>query len=218
MKIMHVRLTFIEPVLGTQPANESVYRDYIATKMPEEDRIKIEDEVAALGVDEVVEKGMTIFPKTVDGNPFFYSYQIRGFFKGACSGLRKVPGTLSSKVKAYKKEVDQLVFVMPVQIPIKLAGPVTTCERSLRASTPQGERVSLAMSEEIPAGSTAEFRIALLCDSDEAVVREWLDYGVLHGIGQWRNSGKGRFVWEEVSKTTEVRDFDNDAIKRFAIA
>ena len=27
------------------------------------------------------------------------------------------------------------------------------------------------------------------------VVREWLDYGQLRGIGQWRNSGKGRFTY-----------------------
>lgn len=29
-------------------------------------------------------------------------------------------------------------------------------------------------------------------------VREWLDYGMLRGLGQWRNSGKGRFTWEEI--------------------
>ena len=29
-------------------------------------------------------------------------------------------------------------------------------------------------------------------------VREWLDYGALRGLFQWRNSGKGRFEWEEV--------------------
>ena len=32
----------------------------------------------------------------------------------------------------------------------------------------------------------------------EDVVREWLDYGALRGIGQWRNSGMGRIKWEEV--------------------
>ena len=31
-----------------------------------------------------------------------------------------------------------------------------------------------------------------------AAVREWLDYGQLRGLGQWRNSGKGRFTWEEL--------------------
>lgn len=30
------------------------------------------------------------------------------------------------------------------------------------------------------------------------VVREALDYARLKGIGQWRNSGRGRATWEEV--------------------
>ena len=51
--------------------------------------------------------------------------------------------------------------------------------------------MSLANSEEIPAGSTCEFEILLMDESLENAVLEWLDYGVLRGIGQWRNSGKG---------------------------
>ena len=43
--------------------------------------------------------------------------------------------------------------------------------------------------------STCEFDVILLDDSHEKVVREWLDYGILRGIGQWRNSGKGRFTY-----------------------
>lgn len=35
---------------------------------------------------------------------------------------------------------------------------------------------------------------------DAETVREWLDYGALRGLFQWRNSGKGRFEWEEVDK------------------
>ena len=33
---------------------------------------------------------------------------------------------------------------------------------------------------------------------NEKAVREWLDYGKFSGIGQWRNSGHGRFTWEEL--------------------
>jgi hypothetical protein len=32
-----------------------------------------------------------------------------------------------------------------------------------------------------------------------AVVQEWLDFGELRGMLQWRNSGKGRFHWEKIS-------------------
>lgn len=101
----------------------------------------------------------------------------------------------SGKISAYKKVIDGLVFVSPRMIPIEVNGAVRDCQRPLRAQTAQGERVSLANSEEIPAGSRCEFDVLCMDDSHEAAVREWLDYGALRGIGQWRNSGKGRFTY-----------------------
>lgn len=194
MMKMTVRLTFMESILGTSPANKDVYRDFIATKAP--DANTVEDEVAALGVEAVAEKGMTVFPRLDDGTPFFYDYQIKGYFKDTCGGLRRVKGTLSSGVKAYKQVIDKLIFPEPRTIPILFDGEMGVCQRPLRAQTMQGERVSLASSEEIPAGATIEFAITLLSDEHEKLVREWLDYGKYSGIGQWRNSGRGRFTWE----------------------
>lgn len=81
-------------------------------------------------------------------------------------------------------------------IPIHFTGNIGECQRPLRAQTAQGERVSLANSEEIPAGSTCEFEVLCMDDSHEKAVLEWLEYGQLRGIGQWRNSGKGRFSYE----------------------
>ena len=199
MMKMTVRLTFLESILGTSPANKDVYRDFIATKAP--DANTVEDEVAALGVEAVAEKGMTVFPRLDDGTPFFYDYQIKGFFKDTCGGLRRVKGTLSSGVKAYKQVIDKLIFPEPRTIPILFDGEMGVCQRPLRAQTMQGERVSLASSEEIPAGATIEFTIVLLSDEHEKLVREWLDYGKYSGIGQWRNSGRGRFTWELIETT-----------------
>lgn len=196
MKKIHVKLTFTEPLLGTAPSNEDIYLDFIGSKSP--DAASIEDEVSALGVDAVAEKGMTVFPRTEDGKPFLYDYQIKGFFKDTCGGLRKAKGTESEKIKAYKKEIDKLIFPQPRQIPIDFDGEIGKLERPLRASTAQGERISLACSEMIPAGATCEFTVVMLSDSHEKLVREWLDYGVFSGIGQWRNSGMGRFSWEEI--------------------
>ena len=147
-------------------------------------------------MDAVVEKGKTIFPK-VDGVPVLYDYQIKGFFKDSCGMLSRIKTSESSKLKAYKKIIDGLIFVSPRHIPISLnGGEMTDCQRPLRAMTAQGERVSLANSEEIPAGSSIEFEVRCLDESHEKVVVEWLDYGELRGIGQWRNSGKGRFTYE----------------------
>lgn len=201
MKSMKVRLTFLESILGTSPANENVYRDFIATKAP--NAATVEDEVAALGVDAVAQKGMTVFPRLDDGTPFLYDYQIKGYFKDTCGGLRRVKGTLSSGVKSYKQVIDKLIFPEPRTIPILFDGEMGVCQRPLRAQTMQGERVSLAMSEEIPAGAVIEFSIVMLDDGAEKIVREWLDYGKYSGIGQWRNSGRGRFTWELIDEITE---------------
>lgn len=211
MKEIKVRITFTEPILGTSPASPDVYREFIGSKSP--DALNIEDEVAALGADAVAEKAMTVFPRTEDGTPFLYDYQIKGFFKDTCGGLRKVKGTASEKIKAYKKEIDKLIFPEPRVIPLEFDGPVGECQRPLRAQTAQGERNSLAMSEEIPAGATCEFRVICLCDDHEKAVREWLDYGRYSGIGQWRNSGKGRMVWDELDADGNVIGGNNEYIK-----
>lgn len=162
--------------------------------------------MAALGADAVADKCMTVFPRNENGDPILYDYQIKGFFKDSCGMLSRIGGKTetgkkkavneSGKLTAYKKVIDGLIFVQPRMIPIHVNGDITECQRPLRAQTAQGERVSLANSEQIPAGSTCEFEIVLLDDSHEKVVLEWLDYGALRGIGQWRNSSKGRFAYE----------------------
>lgn len=207
MKKIKVRCTFLEDILGTMPNNDEIYREFIASKSP--DASTVEEEVAAIGADEFVEKGTTVFPRNENGVPFLYDYQIKGFFKDACSMLSRVaekdpvtkkkkPCNESSKLTAYKKVIDGLIFVQPRTIQLNTTEPISLCQRPLRAQTAQGERVALSISESVSAGSTIEFEVVCLSDEHEKAVREWLDYGYLRGIGQWRNSGKGRFSWEEV--------------------
>ena len=201
METMRVRLSFIEDILGTASADLELYTTYIASKSP--NPMTIEEEVAAIGVEAVKEKGMTIFPKK-DGKPFIYDYQIKGFFKNACKAMREVPGSASSKLKAYKTKIDNLVFVQERCIfyenPDGGEVEISNCQRPLRASTVQGERVALASSESIPAGTEIEFTVEVLNKDLMSLVIEWLDYGKLNGIGQWHNSGKGRFSWQEVTE------------------
>lgn len=195
-KELKVKITFTDEVLGMTPADKEIHKTYIASKAP--DAPSIQQEIAAVGADVVEEKAMTMFPRNDAEQPIFWDYQIRGMFKDSCGMLKRVPSSQSAKIKAYKKEIDGLIFVEPRQIPIHLSGPMGDCQRPLRASTPQGERVALAHSETIPAGSTITFTVKMLLPTHEKAVREWLDYGALHGMGQWRNSGKGRYTWEEV--------------------
>lgn len=196
MKTIKGRITFIEEALGTATANPELHDDFIASKAP--DAPSREEEIETIGVEEAERKGMTVFPRDEDGNPIMWDYQIKGFFKDACSMLRKVSGTECSKVKAFKKEIDGLLFVKPRKIRINLpeGGEIGTCQRPLRASTPQGERVALASSETVPAGSWIDVEIMLLKEDLAPMVMECLEYGALRGLSQWRNSGKGRFIFE----------------------
>lgn len=196
MSTIKVRITFFEELLGTASANPDIHREYIASKAP--DAKSLEEEVEAIGVDGVAEKAMTVFPRDSDGNPLLFDYQIKGFFKDATGVLRKVTGTKASKVKAYKKEIDGLLFVNPRMIPLHLSGEMGVCERPLRASTAQGERIALASSEAAPANTSIEIEINCLTKDMYDLAKECLDYGELRGIGQWRNSGRGRFRWEEL--------------------
>lgn len=198
MKTIEAKLTFTEEVLGTSPNDEDIYRNFIGSKAP--DAQTVEEEVAAMGADAVVEKGMTVFARDEDGKPCLYDYHIKGHFKDACSMLKKATGSLSKDIKAHKKMIDGLIFVNPRLIPLEIPEGKTmgVCQRPLRAQTAQGERVALAMSESVPAGTTCTIEVTCLTDDDVKYVREWLDYGHFRGIGQWRNAGKGAYTWEEI--------------------
>lgn len=225
MVTITAKLTFIESILGTLPNNKEVFTDFIASKAP--DAATIEDEVAALGEDAVAEKGTTVFPITQDGEPFLYDYQMKGFFKGACGFLRNVSGSKSKDMTAYKKKIDGNIFVYAAgkrpnasldnawkRIIFEGDYTLDTNQRPLRAQTMQGERVSLARSEEISVGATLTMDIVMLDNGMEKYVREWLDYGVYSGIGQWRNSGHGRFVWEELNYVNDGGEDSEGAPKK----
>lgn len=200
MKNIKVRITYIEPLLGTASANKELHSEFVASKAP--DAKSMEEEVASIGADAVEEKAMTVFPRMEDGTPFLYDYQWRGCFKESCGMLRRATGFKSAKVTAYKKVIDGLVFVNPRKIKLVLPedGEISELQRPLRASTAQGERIALAHSEMVPKGTTQTFTITTLKDDLLPIIKEWLDYGFLHGTGQWRNAGFGRYVWEELDE------------------
>ena len=199
MKKIKVRATLTEMTLGTASNNKDIHGDYIASKAP--DAKSKEEEIAAIGAEEYAEKQMTVFPKLEDGTPFIWDYQIKGFFKDTCSALQKCKGEdfakASCAIKAFKKVIDGVIFVEERKIPIDMhGGEMGVLERPLRAQTAQGERIALASSETVPAGSTIEFTITCLSDQYVPAVKEWLDYGKYRGLLQWRNAGYGRYLYE----------------------
>lgn len=189
-----VTVTFTEPLLGTVPLNRETYADYVADEAPDEDAA---DEELDTVPEDVEDKGLTGF-HCKDERPILYDYVIKGFLKDACSMLRRAKGTKSSKIRAYKKIIDGLIFPAPRMIELRLPDGEEMDEltRPLRASTAQGERVALAHSQTMPVGTEMTFTLTVLGQVDEATLREWFDYGQLRGFGQWRNAGYGRFTYE----------------------
>jgi len=190
-----VELTFIEPLLGTLAGEKKVAEEFIISNRP----AGVDPaEVAAIPpLADELEKSSTVFPRTPTGEAMVWDYQVKGFFKDACGMLARVPDTRSKSLKAYKKVIDGTIFVTPRMIPLELSdgGVLGWCERPLRAQTAQGERIALARSEEAPAGTKLVFTVTCLNVANIDDVEEWLDYGKLRGLGQWRNSGKGRFSY-----------------------
>ena len=160
----------------------------------------------SLGVEATADSKMTIFHRDAEGRPYLYDYQIRGFFKESCGMLRMVPKKKSATLKAYKKVIDGLIQVDERKIPVEMAGEIGNCQRTLRAETMQGPRTALASSETVPEGSTMTFTVRCLNPDHAKYVREWLDYGKYHGLGQWRNSGKGKFSWELLEESEDEDD------------
>lgn len=198
-----IRMT--TPMLGTAPADPEIYKKFIESKRPPSEEHPASDaeegdETETLPtVEEEVAKGMTVFHR-LNGAPFIYDYQIKGYLKDACGMLRRLEGTESHKLKAHKRVIDGLVFVNPRCIPLilppgkEIISDGFPAQRPLRSMTPKGERVCLAISEAAPEGTKLHFRIQLMDEKLESVFYEWMQYGQLRGLGQWRNGSWGRFV------------------------
>jgi len=196
METYQIKLTFIKEILGATPKDRDVYASFVADKAALDDE-ELAAELAT--VERVEEKGWTGFRRwAANGSPFLAAYVIKGFFKAACGALRRAPGTDSKKLTAFKKVIDGLVFVEPDEIELVLpdGAEMGTLERPLRAQTAQGERVALARSDTCPAGTTLEFEVMILGGISRSLLIEWLEYGRLSGLGQWRNAGYGRFTYE----------------------
>lgn len=191
-----VHVTFTEPVLGTLPNDRTLMEAFIASRSA--DAATREEEIAAVGVKEYIEKGTTVFARNTEGVPCFFNYQWKGYFKETCSFVKQISGTESEILTAFKKKIDGLIFIKdrfnPIHIPDDL--DITLCQRPLKAQTAQGERISIACSEEIPAGSETDITVIVFDPKHIPLVEEWLEYGIFHGTGQWRNSSKGSFIVE----------------------
>lgn len=197
---IQVRATLITELLGSQPANQKLYEEFIKSKAPE----GVEDPDLNYSSDEIIEKGTTIFHRDEEGYLCVRDYQIKGHLKYVGDQLRKVysPGKGNkSGWESWKPNANFCLHIYPRLIRLEgIKAPHRINERPLRAMTMQGERVSLARSEEVSPGAQFEFGIVCTGLLSLEQITECLDYGEHYGIGQWRNSGFGRYEYEILKK------------------
>ena len=191
-----VRITFTDFLLGSAPLDEEIYSTYIAGKAPANGlngSVQTELELT----EEADIKGRTGFLRDEKGQPLLMNYVIKGFLKESWQANRQRPGALSFAMKAGKSKIDDLLFVNPRHIVLRLppGGKESINERPLRAETARGPRVALAASEQMPAGTWFDIKIAVLAPQiiTQELLSEWLDYGQWLGIGQWRSGQYGTF-------------------------
>ena len=218
MNKLTVKCTLTEEALGmTAPTKELLARFIELQKKRLEkkasiisaDKEKEELESVNLQIKQMENdgRGYTVFPRDVDGTPIFWDYQIKGFFKDAFKALLESDDEEFVKTKCgfskwtSDRVVDQLIFPGPRKIKIVLpeGGVMGQCDRPLRTKDNHGvERNALASSETVPAGSEITFTITYLKHTLKPQIIKALEYGALRGFAQWRNSGKGRFIFEVI--------------------
>lgn len=206
-----LEISFTNDVLGAQPANPDILNDWVHEKArkanPDIDAAELEAELEALPTGELREKleeqKSTCFFRTPEGHLCVARHVPIGFLKEAGNVLKDGVG-----VKALRSKLSATVFCQPKFIPLlregePLAAPDGLLTRPLRAMTAQGPRVSLAASEVVhpPAGLVCEIHVLPTTPQGHAIVtepilRELLDYGQYHGLGQWANGGYGTFEYE----------------------
>gem|GEM_PF-588197 len=211
-----LELTFRTPVLGSTPLDPDIYSKFILGRNEDESNglrnLECEQILATaewLGLQGKTELSDQLRDELVklqnashgffrkDGIPHLACWVIKGFLKEAAGYLRKDSKSHSANIYAYKKLINGTIQLPEQFIPMEFTGPTDWFERPLRGDTAQGERVALLRSERAPAGSRVlPFQLTVIGTSVPLkLLREWLDYGQLSGLGQYRNGAWGRFEY-----------------------
>src|SRR6266487_4961711 len=219
-----IRVTFTEPVLGSASGNPQIHEEFIAAKAAKDAGPRKDDavthaaeEVKAVTplteeqIEEQIEAKSTIFPVDKKGL-FIWDYAVRGMIKEALRTLIDLGESKISKWQ-YRRVIDSTLFAYPRKLYLHMPdsnsiwqAPTDTLQRSLRVNTLQGERIALANSQRLPAGTWFEAELELLLPAEKSnpqlltmkLVKECLDYGKYKGKLQWRSGGFGKFSYREI--------------------
>lgn len=191
-------IQMVEPLLGSSPESKRLYEAFIASKTNERNGSEEMDTL----LEEGNAPGRTVFHRDEHGL-FLWDYQLKGFLKETANRFKDLYG-----IKAMRDKVESYVYVFPRRIRLlssdgqPLTQPDGDLQRPIRAMTPQGPRVSLVASEQVPAGARMRFLVRIFGNGQRKAFDEirpdtvlgLLQFGETSGLGQWRSGGYGRFV------------------------
>jgi hypothetical protein len=139
--------------------------------------------------------------------PMIGDHMIYGFLKAAAEAVgRTLPrkmGTALNSASFTQSLINQHIrcteqfITFDRDIKRNNDGSAYYLQRSLRAQTAQGPRITLAKSEVIEAGASLTFVLKVMqnCGITEEVLDTLFSYGEWVGLGQWRNAGNGMFTY-----------------------
>jgi hypothetical protein len=188
----------LETVIGYK-LSESDRQDAIAGKLE-----SLRETLVELDV-----KGTTVFFWDKEKNlPCIGDHMIYGFLKAAGEAisrtLEKKNGTILHSSSYTSSLINQHVrcekqfITFDKDIARNEDGTPFYLQRSLRAMTAQGPRISLAKSEVVRAGAKIQFKLNVMAGSQVSkdALNMLFEYGQISGLAQWRNAGYGQFTHE----------------------
>lgn len=225
MNFFTIELTFVRDILGSQPANAAILREYIKKKMltgktglsGEVAAAKIEEEIENRKkdpvivereeqIDELADKGLTIFHRNGEGKASICDIQLRGFFKKAFTQVGKNMKVLSKKDgsdfsgdEKYRKWIGDRISFTDQYYP--LDGEIDIYTRPIRFNRMGHEESSLKSSERLRAPQKIKFEI-VTNGVTEDVIKACLEQGRFYGISEQNNAQYGMFKYQILEAVT----------------
>lgn len=142
--------------------------------------------------EEELKYGWATFPRNEEGL-YYEGRCVRGHIKDCAN---QVKDAIGPPVKALKAKVANKVYVMTDVIPLGAKEIEGTQQRFVQVITRQGPRSTIKYVDYLEK-PTLKFRLNVLDDGiiTEDILKAIFEYGSIHGLGQERSQGWGRYTF-----------------------
>lgn len=139
---------------------------------------------------EELQFGWATFPRNEEGL-YYEGRCIRGHLKDCANQVRDA---IKPEIKALKAKVANKVYVMTDIIPLGTKEIAGTEQRFVQVMTRQGPRSTIKYIDYLEK-PTLKFRLNVLDDGiiTDEILKAIFEYGSIHGLGQERSQGWGRY-------------------------